>query len=110
MSSRRNPQTSALDVPHPSDLASLADHIAEYEEAFHGLLPDRALVAQFVDGVVTLLFPDGRHAPRTPTGIRAELEARCRALTPVLAPLRDRLPASPDALAEKFLDMLPAIH
>jgi serine O-acetyltransferase len=110
MSSRRNPQTSALDVPHPSDLASLADHIAEDEEAFHGLLPDRALVAQFVDGVVTLLFPDGRHAPRTPTGIRAELEARCRALTPVLAPLRDRLPASPDALAEKFLDMLPAIH
>jgi serine O-acetyltransferase len=110
MSSRRTSDPSALDIPHPTDLESLAEHIAEDEEAFHGLLPDRALVAQFVDGVVSLLFPDGRQAPRTSTGIRAELEARCRALTPVLAPLRDRLPASPDDLAEKFLDMLPAIH
>jgi serine O-acetyltransferase len=110
MSSRRQSSRSALDTPHPVDLAELAEHIAEDEEAFHGQLPDRALVASFVDGVVTLLFPDGRQAPRTPTGIRAELEARCRALTPVLAPLRARLPASPDDLAERFLEMLPEVH
>jgi serine O-acetyltransferase len=110
MSSRRTSHVSALDSPHPADLASLAAHIAEDEEAFYGQLPDRSLVASFVDGVVSLLFPDGRHAPRTSAGIRAELEARCRALTPVLAPLRDRLPASPDAYAERFLEMLPEIH
>jgi len=110
MSSRRSPTTSALDQPHPADLTSLALHIAEDEEAFHGLLPDRALVAVFADGVVSLLFPDGRQAPRTPAGIRAELEARCRALTLVLAPLRERLTATPDELAERFMAMLPAIH
>ena len=95
---------------HPTDLVTLAAHIAEDEEAIHGLLPDRDLVASFADGVVSLLFPDGRQAPRTPAGIRAELEARCRALTPVLAPLREKLPSSPDELAERFMDMLPAIH
>ena len=95
---------------HPANLATLAAHIAEDEEAIHGLLPDRDLVASFADGVISLLFPDGRQAPRTPAGIRAELEARCRALTPVLAPLREKLPASPDQLAERFMDMLPAIH
>jgi len=109
MSSRRTTRSSATEA-HPADLGTLATHIAEDEAAIHGLLPDRDLVATFADGVVGLLFPDGRHAPRTPAGIRAELEARCRALTPVLAPLRAHLPDSPDALAERFMEMLPAIH
>ena len=57
-----------------------------------GRLPDRDLVAAFADGVVSLLFPDGRDAPRTAAGIHAELEARCRALVPVLAPLQRQAP------------------
>jgi len=110
MSTRRLHSRRSQPEAHPADLATLAEHIAEDEEAIHGLLPDRDLVAAFADGVVSLLFPDGRQAPRTPAGIRAELEARCRALTPVLAPLRAKLPGTPDELAERFMEMLPAIH
>ena len=75
-----------------------------------GRLPDRDLVAAFADGVVSLLFPDGRDAPRTTAGIHAELEARCRTLVPVLAPLKDKLPASPEEIAHAFHVSLPAIH
>jgi serine O-acetyltransferase len=96
--------------PLPADLAALAAHIAEDEAAMFRKLPDRALVEQFADGVVSLLFPDGRDAPRTPAGIHAELETRCRALVPVLAPLRDKLPASPEELARAFHLSLPDIH
>jgi serine O-acetyltransferase len=110
MSSRRSqPHVHAPD-PHPFDLATLAAHIAEDEAAMFGKLPDRSLVERFVDDVVSLLFPDGRDAPRTPAGIHAELQARCRALVPVLAPLRDKLPASPEELAHAFFISLPAIH
>ena len=59
---------------------------------------------------MSLLFPDGRDAPRTPAGIHAELEARCRALVPVLAPLRDKLPDTPERLAADFHAGLPEIH
>ena len=109
MSSRRPPRHEAGLEAHPSDLATLAAHIAEDEAAIYGRLPDRDLVAAFADGVVSLLFPDGRDAPRTPAGIHAELEARCRALVPVLAPLKDKLPASPEELAHAF-HVEPAGH
>ena len=79
MSSRRSPDPETDLDAHPADLATLAAHIAEDEAAMFGRLPDRDLVAAFADGVVSLLFPDGRDAPRTPAGIHAELEARCRA-------------------------------
>jgi serine O-acetyltransferase len=97
-------------VDQPTDLATLAAHIAEDEAGAFDRLPDRAAVAAFADGIVNLLFPDGRHAPRTPAGIRAELETRCRALAPVLEPLRDKLPASASEVAHAFLERLPAIH
>lgn len=110
MSSRRTHPHGHDPEDHPFDLNTLAAHIAEDEAAMFGRLPDRALVERFVDDVVSLLFPDGRDAPRTPAGIHAELQARCRALVPVLAPLRDKLPASPEALAQAFFLSLPAIH
>ena len=110
MSSRRSHPHGDDPDPHPSDLNTLAAHIAEDEAAMFGRLPDRALVERFVDDVVSLLFPDGRDAPRTPAGIHAELQARCRALVPVLAPLRDKLPASPEELAHTFFLSLPDIH
>ncbi len=110
MSSRRSPQPATNPDAHPADLATLAAHIAEDEAAMFGRLPDRDLVAAFADGVVSLLFPDGRDAPRTPAGIQAELEARCRLLVPVLAPLKDDLPASPEEIAHAFHVSLPAIH
>jgi serine O-acetyltransferase len=110
MSSRRSPTSRALPGALPTDLATLAAHIAEDEAAMFRKLPDRDLVASFADGVVGLLFPDGRHAPRTPAGIHAELEARCRALVPVLAPLRDKLPDTPERLALAFHASLPEIH
>jgi serine O-acetyltransferase len=92
------------------DLATLAAHIAEDEAGAFGRLPDRNHVAAFADGVINLLFPDGSHAPRTAAGIRADLEARCRALSPVLEPLRDRLPSPAGEVARRFLEKLPAIH
>ncbi len=114
MSSRRSTHPEAIPgtVPeaHPTDLATLAAHIAEDEAAMFRKLPDRDLVAAFTDGVVNLLFPDGRDAPRTPSGIHAELEARCNALVPVLAPLRDKLPDTPERLAADFRAGLPDIH
>jgi serine O-acetyltransferase len=91
-------------------LGRLAEHVAGEEAAVFGRLPDRDAVAAFADGVVSLLFPDGREAPRTPAGIRAELLARCDALRPVLRPLGDALPDSPEALAGQFVDRLPEIH
>jgi serine O-acetyltransferase len=94
----------------PTDLATLAAHIAEDEAGAYRRLPDRSAVAEFADGIVNLLFPDGSRAPRTPSGIHAELEARCRALAPILEPLRDKLAASPGDVAHRFLERLPAIH
>jgi len=110
MSTRRSTTQLAGPEAHPFDLATLAAHIAEDEAAMFRRLPDRDLVAAFADGIVSLLFPDGRDAPRTPAGIHAELEARCRALVPVLAPLMDKLPDTPEALAHAFLRSLPEIH
>lgn len=110
MSSRRSQHHPFEADAHPADLAALAEHIAEDEAAMFRKLPDRDLVAAFADGIVSLLFPDGRDAPRTPAGIHAELEARCKALVPVLAPLGDKLPASPEDLAHDFHVSLPAIH
>jgi serine O-acetyltransferase len=95
----------------PTDpLDELAAHVADEEVRVHGRLPDREQVAAFADGVVSLLFPDGRDAPRSAAGIRAELEARCAALQPVLLPLGDALPDAPGALAGRFVEQLPAIH
>jgi serine O-acetyltransferase len=110
MSSRRPHHPDAAPEAHPADLAALAAHIAEDEAAMFRRLPERGLVAAFADGVVSLLFPDGRDAPRTPAGIHGELETRCRALVPVLAPLRDKLPDTPDRLAHAFHASLPDIH
>ncbi len=110
MSSRRSIHPEAHAEAHPTDLATLAAHIAEDEAAMFRKLPDRELVAAFTDAVVSLLFPDGRDAPRTPAGIHAELEARCNALVPVLAPLRDTLPDTPERLAAAFHAGLPEIH
>jgi len=110
MSSRRSPRHATEPDPHPADLAALAAHVAEDEAAMFRRFPDRDLVAAFADGIVSLLFPDGRDAPRTPAGIHAELEARCKALVPVLAPLRDKLPGPPEELAHAFHLSLPAIH
>jgi serine O-acetyltransferase len=110
MSSRRTQRHQEIPEAHPADLAALAAHIAEDEAAIFRKLPDRDLVGAFVESVVSLLFPDGRDAPRTPAGIRAELEARCNALVPVLAPLRDKLPDTPEALAHTFHAGLPHIH
>jgi serine O-acetyltransferase len=117
MTARPTRQTPAADaappglsVDQPLDLAALAAHIAEDEVRAYNRLPDRVQVAAFADGIVNLLFPDGRHAPRTPSGIHQELEARCRALAPVLEPLGDRLPGAPSDLARAFLERLPAIH
>ena len=93
MSSSHSPGHETVLVALPADLATLAAHIAEDEAAIFGRLPDRDLVAAFADGVISLLFPDGRDAPRTPAGIHAELEARCRALVPVLAPAEGQAPA-----------------
>jgi serine O-acetyltransferase len=95
---------------HPADLAGLAAHIAEDEAGTFHRLPDRTRVATFADAIVGLLFPDGSQAPRTPAGIRAELEAQCRSLVPLLEPLRDKLPAPAHELAHAFLDRLPEIH
>ena len=83
MTARANPE--AADA-HPADLAVLAAHIAEDEAATVRTLPDRDDVAAFAEGIIDLLFPDGREAPRTPAGVQAELEARCQALVPVLEP------------------------
>lgn len=91
-------------------LDELAAHIADEEVLVHRRLPDRDLVAAFADGVVSLLFPDGGDPPRATAEIRAELEARCAALRPVLAPLEDSLPATPDALVSRFVGQLPDIH
>jgi serine O-acetyltransferase len=91
-------------------LAELAAHVADEEARVYGRLPDREQVAAFADGVVSLLFPDGRDAPRSAAGIRAELEARCAALRPVLLPLGDALPDEPDTLAARFVSRLPGIH
>jgi len=96
--------------PPADPLATLAAHVAEEEARLRGRLPDRDLVAAFADGVVSLLFPDGREAPRTPDAVLAELRARCEALHPVLAPLAHDLPAAPDVLAARFVDELPHIH
>ena len=108
MTARPSRPEAAIDLP--ADLATLAAHIAEDEAASFGRLPDRDQVAAFADSIVGLLFPDGRHAPRTPAGIHAELEARCRSLVPVLAPLGDKLPGRPEEIARAFLDALPEIH
>ena len=110
MSTRRSPVPGSPPDAHPADLAALAAHIAEDEAAFFRKLPDRRLVAAFTEEVIGLLFPDGREAPRTPAGIHAALEARCRALVPILEPIRDRLPQPPDRLAEAFHRDLPRIH
>jgi serine O-acetyltransferase len=91
-------------------LDALASHVAQDEATVHGRLPDRDLVAAFADGVVVLLFPDGRQAPRTAGAIRGDLERRCAALKPVLMTLGDALPASPEELAEHFVRRLPDIH
>jgi serine O-acetyltransferase len=106
----RSSQSQPFPATHPADLATLAAHIAEDEAGAFGRLPDRGQVAAFADSVVNLLFPDGSHAPRTPAGIRGELEARCRTLVPVLEPLRDRLPVPAGEAAHAFLERLPAIH
>jgi serine O-acetyltransferase len=110
MSSRRTHRNAEELEAHPADLATLAAHIAEDEAAIFRKLPDRDLVGAFADGIVSLLFPNGCDAPRTPAGIHAELELRCAALVPLLAPLRDKLPAQPEALARAFHLSLPAIH
>jgi serine O-acetyltransferase len=110
MTSRRSPAPGAVPDAHPVDLAALAAHVAEDEAAFFRKLPDRRLVASFAEDVINLLFPDGREAPRTPHGIEAALEARCRALVPVLEPIRDRLPDRPEQLALAFQASLPRIH
>ncbi len=110
MSSRRTPPHTYEADAHPADLAALAAHIAEDEATMFRRFPDRDAVGAFADGIVSLLFPDGRDAPRTPAGIHAELEARCRALVPLLAPLRDALPDAPEALSHAFHASLPAIH
>jgi serine O-acetyltransferase len=94
----------------PDALGVLAAHVADEEVRVHGRLPDRALVAAFADGVVSLLFPDGQEPPRSPAVVREELERRCAALRPVLLPLRDALPDDPGGLASRFVDRLPAIH
>jgi serine O-acetyltransferase len=91
-------------------LGALAAHVAGEEARVFGRLPDRAQVAAFADGVVSLLFPDGRDAPRSAAEIQEELEARCAALQPVLLPLGDALPDAPEALAARFVASLPAIH
>jgi serine O-acetyltransferase len=96
--------------PEDDALGALAAHVAAEEAAVHGRLPDRDRVAAFADGVVSLLFPDGREAPRTTDEVRTELEARCAALRPVLLPLGDALPESPDVLASRFVSQLPQIH
>ncbi|HEX5828006.1 MAG TPA: serine O-acetyltransferase EpsC [Candidatus Limnocylindrales bacterium] len=106
LTSRPAPATPQTDDP----LDHLAAHVADEEAAVFGRLPDRAGVAAFADGVVSLLFPDGSDAPRTPAGIRAELEARCAALVPVLLPMGDALPDRPEAIAARFVQQLPAIH
>jgi serine O-acetyltransferase len=110
MSTRRSPIPGSPPDAHPADLAALAAHIAEDETALYRRLPDRRLVATFAEDIIGLLFPDGREAPRTPAGIHAALEARCRALVPLLEPIRDKLPATPDALASAFHQQLPRIH
>jgi serine O-acetyltransferase len=110
MSSRRAVRHAAEPEAHPADLATLAAHIAEDEAAIFRRLPDRDLVGAFADGIVSLLFPDGRDAPRTPAGIHAELEARCNQLVPVLGPIRDSLPDTPENLAHAFHASLPHIH
>ena len=99
-----------IDPDLPYDLPTLAAHIAEDEIGAYNRLPDRGQVAAFADGIVGLLFPDGRQAPRTPSGIHKELEARCRALVPVLEPLGDRLPGVPGDVAHAFHERLPVIH
>ncbi|MDQ1324658.1 MAG: hypothetical protein QG587_1994, partial [Chloroflexota bacterium] len=53
MSSRRSPRPEADSDPHPADLTTLAEHIAEDEAAMFGRLPDRDLVAAFADGVTS---------------------------------------------------------
>jgi serine O-acetyltransferase len=110
MSSRRSAHPHDQAAAHPADLAALSAHIAEDEAVMFQRLPDRDLVAAFADSIVSLLFPDGRHAPRTPAGIHAELEARCRALAPLLASLREQLPRAPEQIAHEFHLSLPAIH
>ncbi len=108
--SHPEPSSATHPADVPLDLATLAAHIAEDEAGAFGRLPDRAQVAAFADAIVDLLFPVGTHAPRTPAGIRAELEARCRALTPLLEPMRDKLPAPAADVARAFMDRLPGIH
>jgi serine O-acetyltransferase len=102
------PEPTAPETGDPLD--QLAAHVADEEAAVFGRLPAREDVAAFADGVVSLLFPDGSDAPRTPAGIRAELEARCAALTPVLLPLGGALPDRPEAISTRFVEQLPAIH
>lgn len=107
---RSHPTSNPIHAGAGDPLDILAAHVAEEEAAVYGHLPDRGHVAAFADGVVSLLFPDGSDAPRTPAGIRAELEARCSALKPVLRPIEDHLPEPADALAARFVAQLPAIH
>ena len=107
MTARAQPQATAA---HPADLVALAAHIAEDEAGTFGRLPSRADVEAFADGIVNLLFPDGRHAPRSAAGVHADLEARCVTLVLVLAPLRGQLPGSPEDVARAFLERLPHIH
>ena len=110
--SRSAPSVIGNSAPSPGHdpLDTLAAQVAAEEVAVHRRLPDRELVAAFADGVVSLLFPDGREAPRTPAAIRRELQARCGALRPVLAPLRETLRDTPETLAARFVEQLPAIH
>jgi serine O-acetyltransferase len=110
MSTRRTSSPDAAVHADPADLAALAAHIAEDDAAMFGRLPDRELVAAFAENIIGLLFPAGREAPRTPAGIQAELEARSRALILVLEPIRDRLPQTPEVLAQAFHASLPHIH
>jgi serine O-acetyltransferase len=91
-------------------LASLAERLAADEVVAFGRLPDRDLVAAFVDGIVSLLFPDGRQSPRTVAQMRADLDARCVTLASVLRPLELQLPARPHELCAAFLAELPGIH
>ncbi len=109
MTARPSSPEAAIGASTP-DLAALAAHVAADEARAFRLLPERGQVEAFADGIVNLLFPDGSQTPRNPAGIRAELDARCQALAPLLEPLSGQLPAPPRELAHTFLGLLPAIH
>ena len=99
--------------PHPRTLAELAEHIAADQASRYDTLPDRELVAELIDRIVALLFPDGRggrSAPRTAAHVQDEFDALHAAFVPVLRPLEEKLPDTPHALVDRFLEQLPAIH